>query len=327
MRRDDIPWEWTFAPEPTAPPLTEALKSGPTGRAARRYHLTDRVFGGGKVALNALFGVLPPPAAASLGGRVAGTLSRRYYGEAPFVQRMKAHAAVLDPTLGDDEAREAFVRRWFASTGRTMSDFANLEAIATRHTQVTGREAMEAARHDGRPLVVVTVHTGTWELVSYFSSRHLFNRGSGAWAPQSNRFENRIVARTRRRLDIKALPATPQLAPRLYRVLKEPGQFIVLVVDEPSEGTVKFPLFGRSVPERCNFAFALRVAQRAGGIVLPVVIARTGPSTHAFAYRPAIEVRPGEEGLGQAAGALNGIYEPHVRAHLDQWYMLHKLRL
>ena len=176
-------------------------------------------------------------------------------------------------------------------------------------------------------MVLTTVHTGMWEMISYLSSRHFGDKGTGAWAPQSNRFENRIVARTREKLGIKVLPATPKLARQLYRILAVPGQTIVLVIDEPSEKQVKFPLFGRPIEERCNFAFALYAAQRTKAAIVPAVITRTGPTRFTFAYREPIEVGPGEDGFRDAAFALNAVYEPHVLAHLEQWYMLHEVKV
>ena len=87
------------------------------------------------------------------------------------------------------------------------------------------------------------------------------------------------------------------------------------------------PLFGRPVQDRCNFVFALHCAQRTGAAIVPAVITRTGPTQFTFAYREPIDVGPGDDGFQAAAQALNAVYEPHVLAHLEQWYMLHEVKV
>ncbi|WP_226581685.1 lysophospholipid acyltransferase family protein [Acuticoccus sediminis] len=329
MLNSEIPWSATYAPEPTAPPLTDLFGDEGARRSAMRFHLQDRVYGGGKMALHSLFRMLSPEAGSNFAGRIVAPRSRAYYRGKPFIQRMDRMIARLRPELaGDPAAREAVVDRWFENTARAMAEFSHLEAVSTPpRTTVEGLEIVERLQAEGRSMVLTTVHTGMWEMISYLSSRHFGDKGTGAWAPQSNRFENRIVADTRRKLGIKVLPATPKLARQLYKSLAVPGQTIVLVIDELSEKQVKFPLFGRPVEDRCNFAFALYAAQRTGAAIVPAVITRTGPTRFTFRYNEPIDVPKGNDGFHSAALALNAVYEPHVLAHLDQWYMLHEVKV
>ncbi len=239
MRNSEIPWSATYAPEPIAPPLTDLFGAAEARKAAMRYHVHDRIYGGGKVALHRLFRLLPPGGGSHLAGRIVAPRSREFYRGKPFIDRMDRMIARLDPSLADDPAgREALIGRWFENTARAMAEFSQLEAIASEpRTTVEGLEIVRRLQAEGRSMVLTTVHTGMWEMVSYLSSRHFGDKGTGAWAPQTNRFENRIVARTREKLGIKVLPATPKLARQLYRILAVPGQTIVLVIDEPSEKT------------------------------------------------------------------------------------------
>ncbi|ORE95885.1 lipid A biosynthesis lauroyl acyltransferase [Stappia sp. 22II-S9-Z10] len=330
MRNSEIPWAATYAPEPVAPPLGDLFSSDPAlKKAARRFHVADRVYGGGKVALHRLFKLLSPEAGSHLAGRIVAPRSRRFYGEKPFIQRMDRMIGRLRPALADDPAaRSAIIDAWFENTARAMAEFSQLEAVATPpRTTVEGLDIVRRLQAEGRSTVITTVHTGMWEMVSYNTSRHFNDLGTGAWAPQTNRFENRIVATTRHKLGIKVLPATPKLARQLFRILSVPGQTIVLVIDELSEKQVKFPLFGRPIEEKCNFAFALYMAQRTKAAIVPVTITRTGPTRFTYRYCEPIEVGPGAEGFQAAGQALNAVYEPHVLAHLEQWYMLHELKL
>lgn len=329
MRSRDIPWSATYAVEPPAPPLRDLLAVGEVRQAALRYHVHDRVFGLGKFALNRAFRAMSPEAASNFAANVVAPRSARFYRGKPFTRRMDRMIGRLRPELADDPSgRQAVLDAWFRNTARTMSEFAHLEAVASEPiTTVEGLDIVRRLQAEGRSMVVTTVHTGMWEMISALTSQHFADKGTGAWAPQSNRFENRLVARTRKRLGIKVLPATPRLARQLYKVLAEPGESIALVIDEFSEKNAKFPLFGRPIMERCNFTFALRAAQRAGAAIVPAVITRVAPTRFTFAYRDPIEVAPGEAGFIAAAHALNAVYEPHVLAHLDQWYMLLEVKV
>lgn len=323
----DVPWEATRAPEPPAPPLAALLAAGPSRREAVRHHVTGRLAGAMQTGMHHLFRVLPAAAGSHAAAAVVKPLHRWRYRHKPFVARMDGTVARLRPDLCERE-RAALLRRWFENTARTFADYASLDALARpRATAVSGGEHLDAARASGRPVVVTFVHTASWELLLRIVHADAFpGRTLGPWQPQPSRHENRIVWAARRRYGGKMLPPGPTLARSLLRFLSVPGQCVVIAVDEVSEKAIKFPLFGRALPERCNLSFALRAAARAGAIVLPASLLRAGPARFSLAWHPPVEVGE-EDPVATGAAALEAVYAPLVLANLDQWYMLQTLRL
>lgn len=329
MRYDDVHWHATLAPEPPAPPLSALLSSGETRRAAVRHHVTERLTGSLEIATHTLFRALPPALASAAAAGIVKPLHRWRYRDQPFVRRMDANVARLRPELTGEE-RAALLARWFENTARTYADFAKLGALARPdRTRVNGGFHLDEAKGSGRAVVVTFVHTASWELLLRIVHADAFPRGAlGPWQPQPGRHENRIVAAARRRYGGKMLPPGPSLARSLLRFLSVPGQCLVIAVDEVSEGAIKFPLFGRrGVPERCNLSFALRAAAKTGALILPASLLREGPTRFRFTWHPPLDVAGAADPAATGAEALEALYAPLMRDHLDQWFMLKRLKL
>lgn len=331
MRWDEIPWSATRAVEPPVPPLADLFARGSRRTAAMRYHVWDRASGLPQLALTAIYRRAPLETTTGLTVRVAAPLAIRRYRGKPMWQRMDRIIARLRPELADDPAaREALIARWFANTARAIAEVPSVQRLAApSRASVRGLDHLAAARASGRPIVMTHVHTGTWEAIGPILNAHGFEgRVTSTWQPQPNRFENAIVAASRRRYPSKVLPPQPGLARMLLAFLSEPGQTLLLVLDEVSENQIKFPLFGRPAPRRCNLTFALRAARKTGALILPATNTRTDGVRFTFRFHPPIDPAEFEgDPLTAGAEALDALYEPHVLAHLDQWYMLHELRL
>ncbi|MEO1103158.1 MAG: cytochrome P450, partial [Pseudomonadota bacterium] len=325
MLTTDIPWQATFAPEPVAPPLHNILRRDDAGRRARRHHVTSRAMGNMQTGLNAMFARCPPHWSAGFGSRVLAPFARRHYRGTKMIARMEKNLSVLAPQLTVEE-RDALLRRWFANTARAMSAYAHLTRLVDpQHMTRLGQEHLEAAKGTGRSIVMTTVHTSAWELNSVLAFEEFGERLTGPFHPQPSRFENRIVTHARRKIGVRALPPGPNLSRTLLKMLQVPGGTIVLVIDEPSEGDIKFPLFGRDWPTRCGANFAVKVAAKTDALILPTTLMREEGTRSTFRYHKPID--PAADGEDATRAALNGLYEPFILSHLDQWYMLQALKL
>jgi len=326
LRPADLPWDATRAPEPSAPPLRDLPRGGEPGRAARRYHVSSRALGAVQLGMHETFRRLPARWASGLAGRmIAPAVEKRYRRTGTMPARMARTVARLRPDL-DAEACDATVSRWFANTAMAMAEYAQIERLGRPpHLTQSGREHLDAARASGKPIVMTFVHTGAWEMTGFICAQEFGDRWLGPYQPQPSRFENRIVNRTRARFGAKLLPPGPTLARTLLRTLQEPGNMVLLGLDEVSDNAIKFPLFGRPWPERCNASFAVKSAVSTDALILPTTLARDGGTRMRLAYHPPLDAAA--SGPDAASVALDALYGPFIRDHLDQWYMLHRLRL
>lgn len=324
-RATDIPWEWTHPPVAPAPPLRDLLRRDARAEALR-YHVADRVEGAlAAFPAEALRG-LSPETASGVGARVLGTALALEGRGSLARNRMARAVAALRPDLGAHD-REALLRRWYANAGRALAEFGHLGAIcAPPRTRVEGLEHLRAAEAAG-PVVMVGVHTGLWEMSSLLNARLHEGPFTAAWQPMGNRYVDGMIGRVRRRHGLRLLPASPLLARRLLRFMGAPGAGVVMLIDELSEGSIRFPLFGRAPARHCNASFALRAARHAGGSVVPFTCRRLEGPTFAWAYHPPLRVGAGEVGVADGQRALDAIFAPLVRADLDQWLVLPALEL
>lgn len=325
MLSRDVDWSETLAPRPPSPPLSDVFGDRTARSRAIRSHVVQRAAGWSKLGLVSL-GRIAPVAAPAVAGAVLGPLARRGAGEAPFVRRMRSTIARIDPALGEETAADAFLDRWFRNIARAMSEYWALDALGdARRLQIDRTDRLVDAEATGRPVIIMAVHAGTWELTLAAMTRFFGGRWIGPWQPQPDRYDNRIVEAARLRSGAKMIPPQPKLGRKLYAALTTPGGGLLLGIDEVSEGRIQFPLFGRTWPERGNVSWGLRVGRSAKALVIPTTLWREGGARNRLLVHEPIDM--GETEIDEAAHRLNGIYEPFIRARLDQWYMLHKLAL
>ncbi len=308
-----------------APPLPW-IWGGPAERLAwRRYWIRDVAQG-----LWALFlqGVL---AAGTIGwcsglGEFLGLLFGRIYRDKQA--RACANIIALRPDL--EPQLEAVLRSTWASMGRTLAEFSVIDRLWTSsRVRVEGMEHLEAARAAGRPRVVASMHLANWELVG----PKFVTLGEDAvsfFQPVPNRFRRWIATRLRRRFAGQLLPPGARSALVAHRVLAERCGAVIIYVDEMRGGRVMAPAFGRAHRLDGNMGRAVRMAHMTGGLILPAYVLREGGARFCLRILPprAVRVTPaGDLDLEQSVKDLDSLFDPIVRAHLDQWLMLPSLDL
>ncbi len=321
----DIPWAETKAPERPAPPLRHVARRGEAGRLARRHHVSERALGAAQVGSHHAFRALPPAWSSGFAARAIAPAVEARYRRGPMPARMERTVARLRPDLGPEACAEV-VSRWFRNTARAMAEYGQLARLARSPNLVREGEAhLAEAKASGRPIIMLFAHTAAWEIFAHTANEAFGDRWLGPYQPQPSRYENRIVNATRARIGARLLPPGPTLARTLLRILETPGNVVPLAVDEVSEKAIKFPQFGRPFPNRCNVSFAVRSAESRGAVILPTTLLREGGTRMRLAYHPVMDAAAlGAEATG---AALDALYDPVIRANLDQWYMLHRLRL
>ncbi len=104
------------------------------------------------------------------------------------------------------------------------------------------------------------------------------------------------------------------------------GKHLGVFGDESPHGRVRAPFFGRPTDIGGNLANIVRFARRTGSVILPGYVLRLRKARFQGVLLPPIvledEAMPGAR-LLEDVERLNGIIEPIIRAHADQWYYLH----
>jgi KDO2-lipid IV(A) lauroyltransferase len=286
----------------------------------------DVVTGCGDFVLHHLMRVGTTESCSAVGAWLGVGLGPRVRGRGLRAQQALAR---LRPDLSNAE-RAALLRRMWANVGRTMAEFSVSRRLwRSDRVAVLGLEHLEAALASGRPRIYICLHLGNWELIG----PKLLSLGEDLmqfFQPPANRFTRGIAEATRRPYRDRLLPPGPASAQRAYRFLKERRGSLVMFVDEFIRGRVQAPAFGRPVSLEGNVANAVRLALLSNAVILPVYLLRRSGARFCMEILPPVDIeRDGSDStdLEQNVGRVEQIIAPIVRANLEQWFMLHELRL
>lgn len=175
-----------------------------------------------------------------------------------------------------------------------------------------------------------TVHLGTWEAIFVAIVKGLNRPFISVYQPQPSRFANRIVYRVRQRYGIKVFPPSQRTAQRLYRLVSGNYAHLLMFIDEERANQSHVPLFGRAVPKRGNAVNVVKLARVAKALFLPVSMLRVRGCRFRLTFMPPMElVETGDvkADIARNIERISDLFEPLVREHIEQWYMLAELRL
>lgn len=302
--------------------------------------MADPLAGARLFLAHELLRLLPTGAASAVGGWLAPRVGPRLH---PRVDgRIRAGIRALRPDLAkDDAALVAAATRAWSSVGRSYAEFSVEDRVWTEgRVRVEGEEHLLAVGAQDRPLIVVGVHTGNWELLP-ITVAWLGRPVVSVYQPPRNRFEDRIAERSRRRAERAAHAHSPNtslqlVAPsptagfELLRAIRA-GRTLAIFGDESVRGRVRTPAFGREPQVDNNFSRVARLARLTGAAVVPAYVVREpGRARYVVRFLPPVLMRATDHAAADVrvnAAALDAVLTIPVLEHLDQWYMLIDLHL
>jgi len=275
---------------------------------------------------------LPPRLGLALGA-LGGRLAYRLWGKRRRIALANLEMIKANGSLPADLPVAATARECFANMGR-----AAWEALRFYHRGLEpfwkycrvdeGREHLEGAlaegRQEGRGLMLVTGHMGSWEIMCHYLPRtfgctlNIVGRDSG------KALADALVHRLRTKGGNNFISKKGG-AREMLTVLKS-GQVLATLIDQAVIGNhpgAPVPFLGREATTNLG---PYRLARRAGAAVVLVLFHREG-LYHSMKVFPPLKFDPDlaeEEALLAAARQLNEQLGDYIKLYPDQWMWGHR---
>lgn len=268
--------------------------------------------------LRSAFGTLSWSAAQRL-GRGVGRLGWRL--KSRDRQRVLTHLTIAFPELAARE-RQARGRASFehlgACLGETLHLFHRPPTEVLRWVEVEGWQEVEAARRQGRPIVILTAHCGHWELLSSTNLSH----GLGLLA-LARELEDPVLASAivdfRQRLGTVTVGRGSRRATsEMLRALRSGGAMALLIDQDIHAESVWVPFFGKLAHTPVA---AASLALRLGATVVPAFAHRRADGTHQVIFHPRLELPPEP---CAATAVMTHCIEEQIRRYPEQWVWHHR---
>lgn len=291
-----------------------------------RYWLSDPFWGALDYICHYSLRVIPIAANAAI-GRFLGPLAAKYRFTKEH-QRAEHNLAQLRPELSQAERSEMLTQMW-QHIGCHMAEYSLLDKLfAAKRVTIINEQVLTPFIEQKQAMIFVFAHTGNWELCGNYVIGYGFDV-MGLYHPVRNRFARRIADSARERMGgvIKLIPSGPEAMRKMCKQLAGQGA-LWLAIDEVKKQQLKVPAFGRAPAlHSSNLSFALRLAQRYQATIIPIWPLREPGSRFTITLGQPIKLPPGDEAFQQGFHVLEQQLEKWLKAHTEQWYMLHDFTL
>lgn len=286
-------------------------------RRWRRYWISDPFFGVLHFVLHHIGRILPIDWCSAIGG-FFGLIAWRF-GHRTDRARIGYVYAALTGAAPDAVGR--VVRGLFVHLGRVGFEYSTLDRLWSHGRIATiGEQHLLAARQAGRPVIVMGLHLGNWEVIAP-TLIGLGLRGTKAfYQPRRSRFITHILCAARERYGVILLTPGIAAARTAQRLLVEDRGVLLVYGDEERHRRVCAPSFGRPLPAHANLSVIARLARMSGAAVIPAYVERLRGAHFRVTFLPPVALEPETE--ADDIARLDRTIEPPILAHLDQWYML-----
>jgi Kdo2-lipid IVA lauroyltransferase/acyltransferase len=269
-------------------------------------------------------GWLPRPLAVAT-GRGLGRFAYTFAGKLRRTGERNLELAF--PGISERE-RESILRGSFTSLGRLLGEFSHFERATPeelrRIVEFDGLENLEAARAEGRGVIVFTAHLGAWELLSFALSAFGYPMSFLVRRIDNPRVE-RLVEKTRTRFGNRSIDKRAAARP-MMRTLRE-GGIVGILIDlntQEHEG-VFVDFFGSPASTTTSLA---KLALRTEAAVIPFCMP-WDDERQRFLMRidPPLDItRTGHEEADvlRLTSLFTSVIESYVRRYPDQWLWIHK---
>jgi KDO2-lipid IV(A) lauroyltransferase len=254
--------------------------------------------------------------------RLGGALGGLAWGLAGRDRRRALdHLAIAFPDLpGADRA--ALARRSFVHFGTMLGESLWLAGHDTsdvhRLVELGGWSEIEAARAEGRPVLILTGHCGNWELLAAALNVRGLGMSVVARGLHEPGLQETLLALRSRFGTRTIVRGTPGAARELLRAMRGGGALGMLIDQDTDVEGVWVNFFGRPAWTPVG---AAELALRFRAVVLPTFIQRRPDGSHTARIEPRLELAADPVAATQQ---MTDRIERQIRRVPEQWVWMHR---
>ncbi len=257
--------------------------------------------------------------------RMADSLGKLAYLCSGKYQRIgKQNIQMAYPEM-DGKQAEQMLRRVFHSFAVSMVEFLMADRFSDDELRkmvvFENYQNYEAAAAEGKGVILVSAHMGSWELCAR-SLSHLQNMPLTVVARDSDdQSATTLVNTLRKRSGYKVISKGGASALKILRALKN-KETVALMSDQNSKD-VFVPFFGRMAG--C-VAGPATIALRSGAAIVPMFVHRSEDGKHVYEFfEPIKAVSTGDQqaDVVRIITSIQSLIEQQVRRFPDQWLWFH----
>lgn len=252
--------------------------------------------------------------------RAMGWLAAHVLGPlAGYRARAMANLAYVYPQMPEARRRDIAIAA-LDNMGRTIienySPEDQVRALADVQPTGPGWPEMEAARAEGRPILLVSAHYGNWQAMRVVANRHGYAVG-GLYRPFNNPYANDHYVRSVESVGGRAFPRTRRGLVDFLRVLKQGGTVAMMVDQHVGDGT---PLEFLGKPAATSPA-AAEMALKHGALLVPCYGERRADG---LSFDIVFEAPVPHGDPVEMTQALNDSLAARIASRPDQWFWVHR---
>jgi KDO2-lipid IV(A) lauroyltransferase len=252
------------------------------------------------------------PAMGWLISRVIGPL-------AGYPQRIRNNLALTCPDLPRAEV-DRLCRAVPDNAGRTLIEIYSGKAFIDRALRTTpegpGLAALEAARAMGQPVFLASGHFGNYNVARVCLRPRGFDSGA-LYRRMANPYFNEHYLRAMKQTGETMFEQGPQGIRAMVRHLKS-GGIVAILHDLFVHGGAPLQFFGQTAHTSLVTA---QLALKHNALIIPVYVIR---QENGLDFRLILNAPIPHTDAETMTQALNDDLEEMVRAHMDQWFWIHK---
>jgi len=264
-----------------------------------------------------LFRRLPMDLAPWLARRSIPDIIRR---DRPWVaQRARANLKRHRPQASEAEI-EAGVAAFIENIAAYVGEAPTIGRYhAAGRLEIPNEERSRAIRKRGAVLALC-LHTGNWDIMLE-GLRAVGMSAACAPIAWESPGQTWVINDLRRRNGLRFLAMDHGGLRGALRELRENG-LLAIFVDEARQGKLMAPLFGRPPHGEGNLAIAAKLARRTGAQIVLCHVTRLPEGRFRVNFSDAMQLPEEAKGLLDDVAFLNGVIEPVILEHLEQWFWL-----